>query len=232
MRGAGAARPLLCRTLRRRRGRSSPTICAASSGKGAGPAPARRRSTRWSSGSRGSAMSTTPPSRGRRRLAAARGYGTRRVTQALKAAGIEDEDMAPAREEAESGAWTRPCASPGGGGSALMPRRPSPRSEGRDARQKAAAAMLRAGHGLDLVRRILDASARRCPRSGLLLKRLANRSPIRVKAMLVLIAQQGGTAVSMTSRREQRADDPAPDADGGAAAPRPEDEALIKLPAR
>jgi CspA family cold shock protein len=33
----------------------------------------------------------------------------------------------------------------------------------------------------------------------------------------------------MTSRREQRADDPAPDADGGAASARPEDEALIKL---
>src|SRR6476469_10598451 len=33
-----------------------------------------------------------------------RGYGTRRVTQALKAAGIEEEDLAPAREEAESGA--------------------------------------------------------------------------------------------------------------------------------
>jgi CspA family cold shock protein len=33
----------------------------------------------------------------------------------------------------------------------------------------------------------------------------------------------------MTSRREQRADDPAPDAEGGAPAVRPEDEALIKL---
>jgi CspA family cold shock protein len=33
----------------------------------------------------------------------------------------------------------------------------------------------------------------------------------------------------MTSRREQRADEPAPDADGGAPAVRPEDEALIKL---
>src|SRR3954470_7142079 len=33
----------------------------------------------------------------------------------------------------------------------------------------------------------------------------------------------------MTSRREMRADDSAPDVEGGAAAPRPEDEALIKL---
>src|SRR3954471_15514523 len=33
----------------------------------------------------------------------------------------------------------------------------------------------------------------------------------------------------MTSRREMRADDPAPDAEGGAPAVRPEDEALIKL---
>src|SRR3954470_14269269 len=33
----------------------------------------------------------------------------------------------------------------------------------------------------------------------------------------------------MTSRREMRADDSAPDVEGGAPAPRPEDEALIKL---
>jgi regulatory protein len=81
------------------------------------------------------------------------------VTQALKAAGIGDEDMGPAREEAEDGAFDpalryarrlllRPYAVP-----AVAYAR-----AGRDARQKAAAAMLRAGHGLDLVRRILDAS--------------------------------------------------------------------------
>ena len=33
----------------------------------------------------------------------------------------------------------------------------------------------------------------------------------------------------MTSRREQRADDSAPDVEGGDAGPRPEDEALVKL---
>ena len=33
----------------------------------------------------------------------------------------------------------------------------------------------------------------------------------------------------MTSRREQRADEPAPDVEGRDAAPRPEDEALVKL---
>ena len=34
----------------------------------------------------------------------------------------------------------------------------------------------------------------------------------------------------MTSRREQRAEDPAPDAEGGAPAVRPEDETLINRP--
>jgi regulatory protein len=93
-----------------------------------------------------------------------RGYGGRRVAQALKAAGIGDEDMAPAREEAESGAM----------GAALRfarRRRIGPYADaplandraGRDARQKAAAAMLRAGHSLDIVRRILDASPGEVP---------------------------------------------------------------------
>jgi len=88
-----------------------------------------------------------------------RGYGTRRVTQALKAAGIEEEDLAPAREEAESGALDAALRF-------ARRRRIGPYAqvpfandrEGRDARQKAAAAMLRAGHGLDMVRRVLDAS--------------------------------------------------------------------------
>jgi len=83
-----------------------------------------------------------------------RGYGTRRVTQALKAAGIEEGDMAPAREEAESGAMEAALRF-------ARRRRIGPYAEApldRDQRQKAAAAMLRAGHGLDLVRRILDAS--------------------------------------------------------------------------
>jgi regulatory protein len=89
-----------------------------------------------------------------------RGYGERRVAQALKAAGIGDEDAAPAREEAENDAEAAalrfarrrrigPFAEPG----------PSDW----EARRKAAAAMLRAGHRIDLVRRILDASPGEVP---------------------------------------------------------------------
>lgn len=88
-----------------------------------------------------------------------RGYGTRRVAQALKAAGVEEEDIAPARDEAESGALDaalRFARRRRIGPYAESP--PANDREGREARQKAAAAMLRAGHGLDLVRRILDAS--------------------------------------------------------------------------
>jgi regulatory protein len=67
--------------------------------------------------------------------------------------------MAPAREEVEEGAYDAALRF-------ARRRRIGPYAEtpfandreGRDARQKAAAAMLRAGHGLDLVRRILDAS--------------------------------------------------------------------------
>jgi regulatory protein len=83
-----------------------------------------------------------------------RGYGERRVTQALKAAGIGGEDLVPARDEAERGAEQ----------SALRfarRRRIGPYAQApldREARRKAAAAMLRAGHRIDLVRRILDAS--------------------------------------------------------------------------
>jgi regulatory protein len=83
-----------------------------------------------------------------------RGYGERRVAQALKAAGIGQEDAAPAREEAGRGAEEAALRF-------ARRRRIGPYAEAppdRMARQKAAAAMLRAGHSLDLVRRILDAS--------------------------------------------------------------------------
>jgi len=88
-----------------------------------------------------------------------RGYGERRVTQALKAAGIGAEDAAPAREEAERSAEEAALRF-------ARRRRIGPYAEaplgsdrdGREARRKAAAAMLRAGHRLDIVRRILDAT--------------------------------------------------------------------------
>lgn len=88
-----------------------------------------------------------------------RGYGERRVAQALRAAGIEADDAEAARQEAERSAEDAALRF-------ARRRRIGPYAEaapandrdGREARQKAAAAMLRAGHRLDLVRRILDAS--------------------------------------------------------------------------
>lgn len=88
-----------------------------------------------------------------------RGYGERRVAQALRAAGISEGDGAAAREETErqaEAAALRFARRRRLGPYAEAP--PANDHEGREARQKAAAAMLRAGHRLDLVRRILDAS--------------------------------------------------------------------------
>jgi regulatory protein len=84
---------------------------------------------------------------------ARRGYGIRRVDQALRAAGIEEEDGAAARESAGEQAWAaalrfaqRRRIGPFAG---EMPDRPG--------REKALAAMLRAGHPLDLARRLVAA---------------------------------------------------------------------------
>jgi regulatory protein len=93
-----------------------------------------------------------------------RGYGERRVAQALRAAGIGDDDAAPARQEAESKA--EEAALRFARRRRIGPYAEAPLAndrEGREARQKAAAAMLRAGHRLDLVRRILDASPGEIP---------------------------------------------------------------------
>lgn len=82
-----------------------------------------------------------------------RGFGERRVGQALHAAGIKEEDAEVAREEARDAAWT----------SALRfaeRKRLGPFAETRGdpaARQKATGAMLRAGHPMDLVRRLINA---------------------------------------------------------------------------
>ena len=82
-----------------------------------------------------------------------RGYGERRLDQALYAAGIEPEDAAEAKEQAQDGAWD----------SALrFARRKSigPFAAGemdRPQRQKALAAMLRAGHPMEIARKLIDA---------------------------------------------------------------------------
>lgn len=80
-----------------------------------------------------------------------RGYGARRVDHALRAAGIDETDGAVARQGARERAWDAaliyarrrrigPCAA----------QTPDPA-----AREKALAAMLRAGHGFDIARKIV-----------------------------------------------------------------------------
>ena len=79
-----------------------------------------------------------------------RGYGERRVSEALRAAGIDEEDAAEAREDARNSAWQ----------SALRfaeRRRIGPYASvepDREGREKALGALLRAGHPLDLARRL------------------------------------------------------------------------------
>ncbi len=82
-----------------------------------------------------------------------RGFGARRVGQALKAAGIDEEDGAAALEQARENAWS----------SALRfaeRRRIGPFAAepfDRPAREKALGAMLRAGHPVDLARKLVHA---------------------------------------------------------------------------
>jgi regulatory protein len=82
-----------------------------------------------------------------------RGYGERRIAQALRAAGIGDGDAAQAREASREGAFQaalrfaeRKRIGP------FAAEEPDRRS-----RERAFAAMVRAGHPLDLTRRILAA---------------------------------------------------------------------------
>ena len=88
-----------------------------------------------------------------------RGYGERRIAMALNAAGIEEEDAAEVREEARAGAME----------SALRfaeRRRIGPfatMEPDRRARDKAFAAMARAGHPIDVIRRILDTPTSEIP---------------------------------------------------------------------
>ena len=90
-----------------------------------------------------------------------RGYGERRVAQALYAAGIDAEDSAEARNQSRSGALAA-------GLRFAERRRIGPFASAhpdREARQKAMAAMMRAGHPLDIVRRIVDAEPGKVPES-------------------------------------------------------------------
>jgi regulatory protein len=82
-----------------------------------------------------------------------RGYGARRVGEALRAAGIGEEDGNEARALADEEAWTAALR--------FAERRKigpfAPAEVDRPAREKAFAAMLRAGHPAGLARRIVSA---------------------------------------------------------------------------
>jgi regulatory protein len=82
-----------------------------------------------------------------------RGYGERRVGAAIRAAGIDEADGAEARALAKDNAWTSALR--------FAERKRigpfSPQEYDRMAREKAIGAMLRAGHPIDLARRIATA---------------------------------------------------------------------------
>lgn len=88
-----------------------------------------------------------------------RGYGERRVDQALRSAGIAEADGAEARAAAEAEALAAAHRF-------ARRRRLGPYAAAapdRDSRHKAAAAMLRAGHRLDVVREVLGTSSADLP---------------------------------------------------------------------
>jgi regulatory protein len=90
-----------------------------------------------------------------------RGYGVRRVSEAFRAAGIEEEDGQAALSDARDGAWAaalRFAERRRIGPFAAAPVDPA-------TRHKAAGAMLRAGHAYDVVRRLLNASPGEIPDS-------------------------------------------------------------------
>ena len=82
-----------------------------------------------------------------------RGYGERRVGEALRAAGIEEGDAAEARQAARDGAWNAALR--------FAERKNigpfAPAEADRAGRDKALAAMLRAGHPMDLARKLTAA---------------------------------------------------------------------------
>ncbi len=83
-----------------------------------------------------------------------RGYGERRVVDALKASGVDEEDSGDARELARGGAWAAALRF-------AERRRIGPfaaHETDRPAREKAIAAMLRAGHPLPIARRLVHSS--------------------------------------------------------------------------
>jgi regulatory protein len=88
----------------------------------------------------------------RGRALAARGYGPRRLDSALRGLGIGEEDAADARDQAEAGAWEAAIAF-------ARRRHIGPFATGVQddaSRRRAFAAMVRAGHAIDTIRKITD----------------------------------------------------------------------------
>ena len=88
-----------------------------------------------------------------------RGFGVRRVREALRAAGIDEADGREAVEEAQDGAWRAALRF-------AERRRIGPFAEAdgdRLAREKALGALIRAGHPADLARRIAFAGPGEIP---------------------------------------------------------------------
>jgi len=88
-----------------------------------------------------------------------RGHGLRRVDQALKIAGIDEEDGAPALEMAQEEAWESAVRF-------ARKRRIGPfaaEQADREGREKALAAMLRAGHPMPLARKLVSAAPGELP---------------------------------------------------------------------
>lgn len=90
---------------------------------------------------------------------ARRGYGAHRVGQALRGAGIGDDDAAPALANAADGAWDNAVAF-------ARRRRIGPfaaRPHDPDERRRMLAAMLRAGHPFAIARRLVAAMPGQVP---------------------------------------------------------------------
>jgi regulatory protein len=85
-----------------------------------------------------------------------RGYGVRRIVQAMRAAGVEDDE---ARLQAEEGGWAAALRFARRKRIGPFAERPA----GPEGRAKAFAALLRAGHPPDLARRLLDATPHELP---------------------------------------------------------------------
>jgi regulatory protein len=90
-----------------------------------------------------------------------RGYGERRVDQALRAAGIGEEEGEDARSQAREGAWSAALRF-------AERKRIGPWAQSRpdrDQHRRTMAAMIRAGHPIAMVRRLLDAEPGAIPES-------------------------------------------------------------------